>query len=951
MMPSPRQVRWDEARQEVTLWQEAFRFSAAKSERPVAVEDRRGAARDQFGNWYWIAPDRHSILVCSSGSQTASTFWPVTEGETTPPVEDGSFRPAAPAVPTVMTLQGLTVTEDHYLVAGCIEGAHGFGLFIFDLYSGGPPRERVWPAPFEPFDLTAREGGGLWALDKEKHRLWEIDRRFDVVVRDPGPPLGPDGAWFKCADNGPDIPAPRPIQTKDGWLVAASDPIAVAALPGHGVVILERDGGDGFARVHWLKDGVAHGVPVSTRLMLDHVGDDVGTSPLTLIAHDFTFGDPVAGDPNEWIGRLYIVGVDGNQAFAFGVSLKGDQLVLHPRPEFFPMRLFGGKALVSAGGEPWYDCGETWVRLVGQDRPRYVEEGELWTPVFDSGEPGCVWHRLMLDACIPPGADVAVYSRASDDWRELTLIEWLDELERRAIGATDDPEPGTAVAEADLARWDLEPKPVQRRDGPELPFLRTNLGAGRSTFELLLQRARGRYLQVKLVLRGDGRSTPRIRALRVWYPRFSYLDRYLPAVYREDETGARFLDRFLANFEGIFTTIEDRIAAAQILFDVASAPPDALDWLGRWFGVALDPSWEDERRRLFIRHAVDFFAMRGTIRGLQVALRLAFDTCVDDRLFTDALRLARVKDPVRVIERFRARRPPPVLLGDVRTEVPRPQLVDPASRWSPRLGGADLQRRYREAFALPLNTEFPLTPTGAPDGWAEFAERALGFVPRAGAAERSRWLAFLQQRGVTGTTLPANEPGGQNWNDFLATPQRTRKLWQDFLARRYPTISALNAAWGKNWSRFSNVALHDRLPVDGAALTDWFQFEGTVLAMNRTAHRFTVMLPAPKRQRTDSPEQQRRLALARTVIDLEKPAHTTYDIRFYWAMFRLGEARLGDDTLIDLGSRSPELMGPMVLGQGYLSEAFLADRAGNRPLGRYELGRDRVGRSGQLGGP
>src|SRR4029453_14804583 len=107
-------------------------------------------------------------------------------------------------------------------------------------------------------------------------------------------------------------------------------------------------------------------------------------------------------------------------------------------------------------------------------------------------------------------------------------------------------------------------------------------------------------------------------ALRVWYPRFSYLDRYLPAVYREDASSASFLDRFLANFEGILTTIEDRIAAAQIFFDVARATPDPLDWLAQWFGVALDPSWDDNRRRLFIRHAMDFFATRGTIRGLEI---------------------------------------------------------------------------------------------------------------------------------------------------------------------------------------------------------------------------------------------------------------------------------------------------------------------------------------------
>jgi phage tail-like protein len=432
------------------------------------------------------------------------------------------------------------------------------------------------------------------------------------------------------------------------------------------------------------------------------------------------------------------------------------------------------------------------------------------------------------------------------------------------------------------------------------------IGAG--TWELLFQRARGRFLQLRIRLKGDERSTPRLRALRAYYPRFSYLSNYLPGVYREDTQSASFLDRFLSNVEGLYTSLEDKIAAAQILFDVRSAPPEVLDWLAGWFGVALDPSWDEARRRMFIAHAMDFFQYRGTIRGLTMALHLALDQCADEGIF-DQSEAARRLEPIRIVERYRTRTLPGVIFGDP-TEATGLRAVDAGTSWRPDQGRANLNQRYIDALgsaATPL-TQYPIVPpTDAQERatWSQFSITTLGFVP-----------------------------------SLNATDNVTLHLWQDFLARRYRRIKSLNTFYQTTWAGFESVPLPDALPLDGTPLADWFQFESVVLRMQRAAHRFTVLLPVPLSLAFNPEEHQRRMDLSRRIVELEKPAHTVFDVKFYWAMFRIGEARLALDTLLAEGSRAPQLLPEMILDQGFVGESYLGAPVPENACDRFIMGRD-----------
>ena len=916
-------LAWDGARQELTLQPRLFKYVAAPDDGQADLRNRRGAARDRYGNWYWIDETSRRIRVNSSGTKRTSEFWPAPAGQKTcapAAAADGEFRPVRTEEEPPHEYGGLAVTEDHYLVVGTLRPK---GILIFDLHAGGPPRQLLWPQraksgpfKFEPFDMAARPGGGVFIFDRTNRRYWELDRDFFVVARgrigaaaagrDLFRPL--EGAHGEPAEGAADgtggQPEPAGCRRVRRITLAASvriglkDPVAIESLPDGSVLILDNPRGPQsspphdaqgptFARVHRYRDG-RHIGRAKTDAVRGLIEDDERAG-FKLGGYDFAFVAARAGARGEEaVSRLFIASTDGNQSFAFRLAW-GRRAVIRLTPEavYLPMRLFGGKALVAAGRDAYYDFGERFVPLARQRRPRYAVEATLETPgraaagepsrVFDGREPDCVWHRLMLDACIPAGTSVEVWSRAANHADDLAFAEWLRE-------------PGLYL------RGDGSELPFVGRSDRRSPAALKSRADGKGTWELLFQRARGRYLQLRLRLSGDERATPRLRALRAYYPRFSYLSNYLPSVYREDDVSASFLDRFLSNLEGTFTSVEDKIAAVQVLFDVRSAPADALDWLAGWYGVALDPRWGERQRRLFIKHALHFFAYRGTRHGLELALRLVFDECINDSAFcVEGQAACAQSDPrgIRIVERFRARRQPGPASDDP-FDLEGPALLPKnlSGRWRPADRAETLHRLYRESLSLAAGELFPVRDPGGALGqaWREFARGVLGFVPGAADADVD--------------------------------------AWRDFLARRHGSIGALDDAHGTpagdRRTSFADVGLFSGLPAGGARLADWYDFEAVVVQTLRAAHRFTVMLPVPDTATFDSEEQRARSELTKRIVELEKPAHTVFDVKFYWAMFRIGYARLGDDTVVDLGGRAPALMTPMRLGREHLAESYLA---------------------------
>lgn len=921
--PVPELV-WDAGRLGATLRPLPYLFPERPDEPGLTPDLRRGAAEDVHGHVYWIADDERRIRVQPRGGRESGELWSLdaTGHEGTDCGGAGDFQPETPAAPPWPgRLRGLAVTAAQYLVAGTLDPP---GLLVFDLPAGGGPRWHPWPAgvPFAPLDLAPAHGGGLWVLDRdwpdEPARLWLFDRYLrpvptgqEVVLEAAQTP-----AFKPLGGAAPAVPAvafPLGHELEPFSPLDAIGALALAPLPDGSVLILARPdgtGGEPGARVHRFHGGQLD--PASVALTVENAAGEL--EPLS--AHAFAVRGAALQKGGGIQGQLVVADDRGNQGFAFGLSLSQGALALEPVPRYLPLRRFSGKNLVAGACDVFYDLEERWLPLAEQARPRFETAGALAGLVFDGRLPGCVWHRVLLDLCLPDGASVTLRSRAADDLEELAGREWLP-----------------------------EPAPLKSASGSEIPwhepFGHEPGDSGAGTWELLFQHAVGRYVELELTFAGDGRTTPLLRALRAYYPRYSYLGRYLPSAYREDEDSASFLDRFLANVEGLFTPLEGRVARAEALFDVRTAPPgEFLEWLAGWLGVTFEEEWDDARRRLFLEHALALYRWRGTPLGLRALLDLAIDPCPDASLLAEVLAGRELptqgiaRRAVRIVESFQRRSHAGVELGDPR-DLEAPSL-SASSGWTPGQGAEPLHQSYR-AFLASLHGA--LDAGGAVDGPALLA--ALGEAWE----EPPSSLPALRLPPVQ----PADPGEARDWRQFLerglgfpyaAVVPGDRPHYRAFLERRYVTVQALNQAHrltgAHAWGSFADVTLPASFPASGGRLVDWIQFAGLALPIRRRAHRLTVLVPA----HPDEPPAARELRRARVdeIVRRERPAHTAHETRLFWDLFQVGGARLGLDTVVGESARYVA----MVLQRGYLGDAFAGYSHPFSVRDRTVLGRDPV---------
>jgi phage tail-like protein len=118
----------------------------------------------------------------------------------------------------------------------------------------------------------------------------------------------------------------------------------------------------------------------------------------------------------------------------------------------------------------------------------------------------------------------------------------------------------------------------------------------------------------QMVYAGDG--------VIVYVARRSYTE-MLPAIYRRsDPTGRNFVRDLCWLLEHIFGSISDQLDRIHTYFDPHECDEEFLPWLASWTAMILDLDWPVEKKRAIIKHAVELYGIRGTVKGLKMYLRI-----------------------------------------------------------------------------------------------------------------------------------------------------------------------------------------------------------------------------------------------------------------------------------------------------------------------------------------
>jgi phage tail-like protein len=588
-------VQWDAARR-------ALRLASRRPARPRPVPDGP-AAHEATRTQARLRVER---VPGARDAYGTSARW---DGDTRRIVATGALPGEVPVL--ALWRSGIDATDIALGYDGVLYAVADGEVMLHDR-RGRMKDERVRRIGFDAWRLACDPAGGAWVLDRANCRLAHTEGQ-----------LWPDRPYHDYAPDtfrpDPENPRPPRLRILEGaaW---EGETVAIACSPGGRVAILS-----------W--------------------GEDDGRGLLRVLLPDGTLSDPLhlagAHYPHAlaWLSddRVAVMVTADREAPAYAVP--ADEALDERRGErrteqagdIHPLRgVDEGPFLHTLLLPPHYPTLAGSKPLHALSLPGFAPRGLVMNRLFlDAVQAGTVWHRLYVEASIPARCGMVLHLAATETASEPRWPgrEWHPHRfgDASVFGGGDGQTPRAAWVAG----------------GTEVPYARPMLAAEEQRdraglWTVLVQRPgrtvralKGRYLWIKAELIGDGRATPEVAAVRAYGSRFSYRDQYLPELYRETVFGAEaeatafrstpadFLDRFLGNFEGVLTGIEDRIAHAYLATDPRTAPPEALEWLSEWIGFTFDAGVPAERRREMLRAAPELARRRGTTDGLRLALELA----------------------------------------------------------------------------------------------------------------------------------------------------------------------------------------------------------------------------------------------------------------------------------------------------------------------------------------
>ncbi|MBR4985467.1 MAG: PASTA domain-containing protein [Proteobacteria bacterium] len=97
----------------------------------------------------------------------------------------------------------------------------------------------------------------------------------------------------------------------------------------------------------------------------------------------------------------------------------------------------------------------------------------------------------------------------------------------------------------------------------------------------------------------------------------------LPGIYRTSiYEGHTHLRDYLWIFRHMFDSVSMEVDNIPKMFDPYETPAKFLPWLAGWIGFVLDEDWPEGKKRYLLRRALEYYRIRGTVKGLKLFLSI-----------------------------------------------------------------------------------------------------------------------------------------------------------------------------------------------------------------------------------------------------------------------------------------------------------------------------------------